>query len=78
MAIDNVVRELIDRIEKLERGTVSMKQLPITNLRNRILFDEPQDPTRLILPRSVVTELIAEENINEGHLDSELKTKLGI
>lgn len=76
--MDPFVQNLLKRIEALETGIVPTKQLPVKQLREKILFDEPVDPVQLLLPKSVVGENIADENVEKTHLSPALKSELGI
>lgn len=52
------VAELLDRVERLEKKKLTVKDLPIKSIRDAI-GREPQDPVDLLLPNSITNDLLA-------------------
>jgi hypothetical protein len=56
------LKALLERIERLEKGTdVRLKHLPVQQLRQAILLDQPSDPTQILLPSSVTADVLSED-----------------
>lgn len=54
---DPTYKEIDERLKTLEEGKISVKNLPINDLR-RVLNKAPQDPGQLILPHSIGPDLL--------------------
>ncbi len=63
LSSDPAMRELEERLEKVEKRKIEVKDLPLQALKTTILGAEPQDPTTFLLPKSVTSDVLAEDSV---------------
>lgn len=68
--------ELLQRIEKLEADKILLKDLPITELQNKMEQDWQPAANVLLPPRSVTADLLAQRSLG-GAVDSAAATTQG-
>lgn len=59
--MDPDVKRLIERVEALEKKDIRLKDLPVETIRKAVLLDQPSDPTQILLPSSVTTDVLSED-----------------
>lgn len=73
---DPVQIKMVERLQALEGQKIEVARLPISQLKQQILLNEPQDPNQLLLPKSIGGSLIANEAIGSSALDAPLFQKI--
>lgn len=55
------IKELHERLVALEKRDIKLKDLPVQMIRQAVLLDQPSDPTQILLPSSVTTDVLSED-----------------
>lgn len=77
---DPTLLSVLERLDRLEKGGIVLKRLPLKELRQAIMFDQPQDPIQLFLPKSVTKELLSDAVLKlflQVAVDEEWKIDIG-